>query len=174
MKRIYTADLAALLNVSLRTLSRLSSRGSCRLRQGAPSVAGITGWLAIPRSNASLPTSVVRGGLLMAFVDFDTTHLKEDPACSGAVSAAGAPADRDEWVRLCLALGCWASLCGEDGLAAIEAWPTRHGRGENRHRQQYRSFLKGDLDTFAAQAFLNSPASNGQRSRFCPVRRRSR
>jgi hypothetical protein len=25
----------------------------------------------------------------------------------------------------------------------------------NRHRQQYRSFLKGDLDTFAAQAFLN-------------------
>jgi phage terminase Nu1 subunit (DNA packaging protein) len=26
-KRIYTADLAALLNVSLRTLSRLSSRG---------------------------------------------------------------------------------------------------------------------------------------------------
>ncbi|ELQ5606246.1 hypothetical protein R2085_004528 [Escherichia coli] len=92
----------------------------------------------------------------MAFVDFDTTHLKEDPGLFWrAVSAAGAPADRDDWVRLCLALGCWASLCGEDGLAAIEAWSTRHGRGENRHRQQYRSFLKGDLDTFAAQAFLN-------------------
>lgn len=88
--------------------------------------------------------------------DFDTTHLKEDPGLFWrAVSAAGAPVDREEWVRLCFALGCWASLCGEDGMAAIEAWSTRHGRGENRHRQQYRSFLKGDLDTFAAQAFLN-------------------
>ncbi|EAR0242878.1 MULTISPECIES: hypothetical protein [Enterobacteriaceae] len=44
-KRIYTADLAALLNVSLRTLSRLSSRGIVPTPAGR-SLRGGHYWLA--------------------------------------------------------------------------------------------------------------------------------
>ncbi|EBV3172130.1 hypothetical protein CGB34_24475 [Salmonella enterica subsp. enterica serovar Mbandaka] len=102
-------------------------------------MAGITGWLAIPCSNALLPTSVVRGGLLMAF---DNSHLADPGLFWRAVSAAGAPVDREDWLRLCSGIACWASLCGEDGLAAIEAWSARHNRGEAKHRSQYRHFLK--------------------------------
>lgn len=73
---------------------------------------------------------------------FDNSHLADPGLFWRAVSAAGAPVDREDWLRLCSGIACWASLCGEDGLAAIEAWSTRHNRGEAKHRSQYRHFLK--------------------------------
>ncbi|HAX7681980.1 TPA: hypothetical protein JTH83_004673 [Escherichia coli] len=73
---------------------------------------------------------------------FDNSHLADPGLFWRAVSAAGAPVDREDWLRLCSGIACWASLCGEDGLAAIEAWSARHNRGEAKHRSQYRHFLK--------------------------------
>lgn len=73
---------------------------------------------------------------------FDNSHLADPGLFWRAVSAAGAPVDREDWLRLCSGIACWASLCGEDGLAAIEAWSARHNRGEAKHRSQYRNFLK--------------------------------
>ncbi|MDP8702152.1 hypothetical protein, partial [Serratia marcescens] len=73
---------------------------------------------------------------------FDNSHLTDAGLFWRAVSAAGAPVDREDWLRLCSGIACWASLCGEDGLAAIEAWSTRHNRGSAHHRSQYRHFLK--------------------------------
>ncbi|HCJ8929956.1 TPA: hypothetical protein NV833_004440 [Escherichia coli] len=73
---------------------------------------------------------------------FDNSHLADPGLFWRAVSAAGAPVDREDWLRLCSCIACWASLCGEDGLAAIEAWSARHNRGEAKHRSQYRHFLK--------------------------------
>ncbi|HGY8239674.1 TPA: hypothetical protein ACNTCU_003232 [Escherichia coli] len=89
---------------------------------------------------------------------FDNSHLADPGLFWRAVSAAGAPVDREDWLRLCSGIACWASLCGEDGLAAIEAWSARHNRGEAKHRSQYRHFLKlkGITNPEAmAQAFLN-------------------
>ncbi|HCJ9639803.1 TPA: hypothetical protein NV993_004295 [Escherichia coli] len=73
---------------------------------------------------------------------FDNSHLEDAGLFWRAIFAAGAPADRNDWLRLCSGIACWASLCGEDGLAAIEAWSARHNRGEAKHRSQYRHFLK--------------------------------
>lgn len=73
---------------------------------------------------------------------FDNSHLADPGLFWRAVSAAGAPVDREDWLHLCSGIACWASLCGEDGLAAIEAWSARHNRGEAKHRSQYRHFLK--------------------------------
>lgn len=89
---------------------------------------------------------------------FDNSHLADPGLFWRAVSAAGAPVDREDWLRLCSGIACWASLCGEDGLAAIEAWSARHNRGEAKHRSQYRNFLKlkGVTNPEAmAQSFLN-------------------
>lgn len=89
---------------------------------------------------------------------FDNSHLADPGLFWRAVSAAGAPVDREDWLRLCSGIACWASLCGEDGLAAIEAWSARHNRGEAKHRSQYRHFLKlkGITNPEAmAQVFLN-------------------
>lgn len=89
---------------------------------------------------------------------FDNSHLADPGLFWRAVSAAGAPVDREDWLRLCSGIACWASLCGEDGLAAIEAWSARHNRGEAKHRSQYRHFLKlkGITNPEAmAQSFLN-------------------
>lgn len=89
---------------------------------------------------------------------FNNSHLADPGLFWRAVSAAGAPVDREDWLRLCSGIACWASLCGEDGLAAIEAWSARHNRGEAKHRSQYRHFLKlkGVTNPEAmAQSFLN-------------------
>lgn len=73
---------------------------------------------------------------------FDNSHLEDAGLFWRAVSSAPAPVDRDEWLKMARGIACFASLCGEDGLAAIEAWSTRHNRGEAKHRSQYRHFLK--------------------------------
>ena len=73
---------------------------------------------------------------------FDNSHLADPGLFWRAVSAAGAPVDREDWLRLCSGIACWASLCGEDGLAAIEAWSARHNRGSAHDRSQYRHFLR--------------------------------
>lgn len=89
---------------------------------------------------------------------FDNSHLEDAGLFWRAVSSAPAPVDRDEWLKMARGIACFASLCGEDGLAAIEAWSTRHNRGEAKHRSQYRHFLKlkGITNPEAmAQVFLN-------------------
>ncbi|HAH1156266.1 TPA: hypothetical protein HHG85_004025 [Escherichia coli] len=73
---------------------------------------------------------------------FNNSHLEDARLFWRAIFAAGAPVDRQDWLRLCSGIACFASLCGEDGLAAIEAWSARHNRGEAKHRSQYRHFLK--------------------------------